>query len=357
MYDLPPDQWKEISLGRRFTARVSQAIPARPRLRFFGLPSGVVSVAEAGDAVEAVQANDSEGLYRIPRGWVWTGGAHLDAKNRLVDDLSPGVNRPAAWWFVRRQRFFPPVIESRGPLFSLIGDGAMNLYHWTFDILPRLRWLDPARRSQVCVLARAEQPFHKVCLEAAGFSASSIVVAQPMTLYRPQELLVSKIEKGRTPANFALAREVYLKASESVPKSAAPLRLYISRNRATSRRIVNEEELLRILEPRGFRTVHMETLPLPEQLALFRDAEAILAPTGAALTQIHLCPPDAKLLVIMPERCDDFVYRDMAKVLGLSAEMLIAPPEPRDSPDPVKADLFLDPACLAAIEKFVRGLA
>jgi Glycosyltransferase 61 len=355
MYDLPPEQWKEISPTRRIIARLGQIVPARSRLRFFGLPAEVISAADAGDSVEAVKTNGEEGLYRIPHGWIWRRGAHLDKKMRLIRDLSPGVNRSPAWWFVRRQKFFPTVVNCPGTVFSMLADGADNLFHWNYDVLPKLRWL-PERRENVRVLARLVHPFHKACLEAAGIASSSILAADSMTLYRTDELLAAKIVKGMTPENLAWARQIYLKASESVPKSPKPIRLFISRKNATSRRVINEEDLLRRIEPHGFQSVQMEKLPLAEQLALFRDAEAIIAPTGAALAQIHLCPPDVKLLVLMPDRCDDFAYRDMAATLKLSAEMLFVPLEPGSDPDPVKANLLLDQASFVSVEDFIRRL-
>jgi hypothetical protein len=352
MYGLPPDQWREISLAKRAIARLARCLPGPSRLRFCGLPAGVISAAEAGDAVEALEVRGEEGLYRMPRGWVWSRGAQLDRQARIVTEVSPGVNRPPAWWFVRRQKFFPPVVDCPGTVFSMSGDDADNLYHWTFDVLPRLRLLDPARRGQVRVLARLRHPFHRASLEAAGFSPASIIPAEPMTLYRTDELLAARVVKGVTPDNLACAREIYLKATASVPQAGAPVRLYVSRARATSRRILNEEELLRIIEPLGFKPAFLEKLPLAEQLALFRDAEAIISPTGAALAHLHLCRPGTRLLILMPRGCADFLYRDMARTIGLTPQLLDAPLAPGSDPDPVKADVVLDQACLAAVRSF-----
>jgi len=350
MYDLPPDQWKEISLRKRAIAQFSRCLPGCSRLRFCGLPAGVISVADAGGAVEELATRGEEGLYRVPRGWIWSRGAQLDEQARIVSEISPGVNRPLAWWFVRRQKFFPRIVNCPGIVFSMSGDDAENLYHWTFDVMPRLRMLDPARRGEVRVLARLRHPFHRASLEAAGFPPASIIPAEPMTFYRVEELLAAKVVKGVTPDNLACAREIYFKAASSVPVAKTRGRLYISRARATSRRILNEPDLLRIIEPRGFKSVFMETLPLAEQLALFRDAEAIIAPTGAALAHLHLCHPDTRLLILMPQGCTDFLYRDMARTVGLNAQLLDVPLALGSDPDPVKADLILDEACLAAVK-------
>jgi hypothetical protein len=353
MYGLPPDQWREISFTKRLVAQLSRCLPGTSRLRFCGLPSGVVSAADAGKAVEAVEIRGEEGLYRVPRGWIWSRGAQLDEQARIVSEISPGVNRPPAWWFVRRQKFFPRIVHCPGTVFSMSGDDADNLYHWTFDVMPRLRLLDPARRGQVRVLARLRHPFHRASLEAAGFSPASIIPAESMTLYRTDEVLAAGVIKGVNPANLACAREIYLKVTESVPEAQTPVRLYISRVRASSRKILNEPNLLRVIEPLGFKPALLETLPLADQLALFRDAEAIISPTGAALAHLHLCRPGTRLLILMPQGCADFLYRDMARTIGLNPQLLDVPLAPGSDPDPVKADMVLDEACLGAVKSFL----
>ncbi len=61
-------------------------------------------------------------------------------------------------------------------------------------------------------------------------------------------------------------------------------RLYVVRRGA--RRVTNEEELLRTLNRHGFRPVQLEHLSFLEQVELFYDAEAVVAPHGAGLTNL-----------------------------------------------------------------------
>jgi hypothetical protein len=353
MYDLPPEQWQEIGFRKRAVANLARCLPGSVRLRICGLPSGVISVAEAGKAIEELASTGDEGLYRVPHGWIWSRGAQLDRHGRIIGEISPGVNRSPAWWFVKRQTFFPTVLDCPGTVFSMSGDDADNLYHWTFDVLPRLRMLDPARRAQVRVLARLRHPFHRASLEAAGFLPEAIIPAKPMTFYRTGELLAAKVIKGVTPDNLDNARAIYLKAAAAIPEAKTRGRIYISRAGATSRRILNEPDLLQMLEPHGYRPVAMEKLSLAEQLALFRDAESIISPTGAALAHLHLCHPDTRLLILMPVGCLDFLYRDMARTVGLNPQLLDVPLAPDSDPDPVKADLVLDAPSFAAVERYL----
>jgi len=323
MYGLPRDQWKEIGLAKRSIAQISRCLPSHSRLKWCGLPSGVISAADAGNAVEALETHGEEGLYRVPCGWVWPRGAHLDEQARIVNEISPGVNRPPAWWFVRRQKFFPQIIDCPGTVFSMIGDGTKNIYHWTFDLLPRLRMLNPARRGQVRLLVRLQNPFQRASLEAAGFPPASIIPAEPTALYRTENLLAASIVSGITPDNLACARAIYLKLTDRIPEARTALRLYISRAKATSRKIVNEADLEEGLRRRGFLLVFFEELSLAEQVALVSQAEIIVSPHGAAWTLAVVARPGTPVIEIFPAGLETEsppsynLYRNLSREAGL----------------------------------------
>src|SRR6185369_9154645 len=64
-------------------------------------------------------------------------------------------------------------------------------------------------------------------------------------------------------------------------------RIYISRRAArVGRRILNEGEVLDLLANFGVRSYALETLSLEEQIDLFFDADLVVAPHGAGLTNL-----------------------------------------------------------------------
>jgi capsular polysaccharide biosynthesis protein len=90
-------------------------------------------------------------------------------------------------------------------------------------------------------------------------------------------------------------------------------RLYIVRR--GHRRVTNEEDLLRTLGRHGFRPVQLETLPFPEQVELFYDAEAIVAAHGAGLTNL-LFANKALVVELSPTRFVFPHYVLMSNSLG-----------------------------------------
>jgi capsular polysaccharide biosynthesis protein len=90
-------------------------------------------------------------------------------------------------------------------------------------------------------------------------------------------------------------------------------RLYIVRR--GHRRVTNEEDLLRTLGRHGFRPVQLETLPFPEQVELFYDAEAVVAAHGAGLTNL-LFANKALVVELSPTRLVFPHYVLMSNSLG-----------------------------------------
>ena len=74
--------------------------------------------------------------------------------------------------------------------------------------------------------------------------------------------------------------------SYDIVRTNTKQRIYISRSKARFRRVLNEPELYPILERYGFKTVWPEDLDYKQQVQMFYDAEVIISPHGAGLTNL-----------------------------------------------------------------------
>ncbi len=72
--------------------------------------------------------------------------------------------------------------------------------------------------------------------------------------------------------------------------SAADRRILISRSNASSRRMINEEEVSQRLSERGFELFYLEELSPRDQVELFYDAEAVVSMHGAGLANLVYSP-------------------------------------------------------------------
>ncbi|MDB6176256.1 glycosyltransferase 61 family protein [Paracoccus sp. Z330] len=75
-------------------------------------------------------------------------------------------------------------------------------------------------------------------------------------------------------------------------KSHLPKRFVISRRKAKRRKLIGEEKLLELLEPLGFEPFVAEDYSPMEQIAAFSQAEMIVSPHGAGMTNIMFASPN-----------------------------------------------------------------
>ncbi len=83
---------------------------------------------------------------------------------------------------------------------------------------------------------------------------------------------------------------------QSVPMK----RIYVTRGNVKRRKVINEEQVVQSLEKYGFTTVSMDGKSLREQIQIFASAEAIVAPHGAALTNLLFIQPGTKVIELFP---------------------------------------------------------
>jgi capsular polysaccharide biosynthesis protein len=83
-----------------------------------------------------------------------------------------------------------------------------------------------------------------------------------------------------------------------VGTSHAQDRLFVSRSDAAHRFLVNEEELFSALSVLGFQRIVPGRMTVREQIEAFSRAKVIVAPHGAALTNIIFSPPGLHLIEI-----------------------------------------------------------
>ena len=80
----------------------------------------------------------------------------------------------------------------------------------------------------------------------------------------------------------AFLNEVFL---PEPPEGDIGRRLYVRRG-AAKRAVLNEDDVLAMLEPRGFEAVVMDDRSVSEQAGIFASASVIVAPHGAALANL-----------------------------------------------------------------------
>jgi capsular polysaccharide biosynthesis protein len=113
--------------------------------------------------------------------------------------------------------------------------------------------------------------------------------------------------------------------STNVPPMArpSPRRLYIDRSYSQLRPLVNEADLKNALAPLGFIAVRPEMLSVADQVRLFRGADVIVAPHGAALTNLGFCRPGTQIIELLMDAYCNWCFRNLAGLMQLRYDCVL----------------------------------
>jgi hypothetical protein len=215
------------------------------------------------------------------------------------------------WWLgylqnspTYRRRFQLRRRDLKGDFFSLISLWSSEYYHWFHDVLPRLYVALPLLPQNIKFLINDHPKEYQIkSLEAFGITHDRLVT-QASRIYSKCERLWFASPLGHSGFTSGkilqqVAEKIRLFFYASLPETESK-RLYISRQYASTRRVVNENKLAPILKNFGIQLICAENQTFLQQVANFSAADFIVGPHGAGLTNTMFCPSGSHILEIVP---------------------------------------------------------
>lgn len=202
-----------------------------------------------------------------------------------------------------------------------------NYFHWMIDILPKLYQFRDAGVQPDYFFTHTSQPYHRDFLMLLGIENDRIIPAEPHAHIQSDELFIATKLFGPMRSQSA---DFLFESMDRQPWSQVNatdrLRILVSREHCQWRKVTNETELLKQLEPLGFQLVVLERLPLREQIQLFQQADFVVGPHGAGLANVVFSPSSANLLEFgTPFRPNPCMYH-VACARGLQYRFYYAKP-------------------------------
>lgn len=289
-------------------------------------------------------------LLKIPNGRVTGQGFVITPQNELLGDVSKVIFRAdyAKEYNDHPQlnAKLPPVevIEGRVATISVPYAGT-NYYHWMLDLLPRLDLIERGGVSldsiDYFVINGYASRFQRDTLTHLGIGKDRILESQWHPHIQAEELIVPSLpgDTGQFPTWLCKwVQEMFLPKELKKPTR----RLYLNRNKVSYRKVLNEAALEDFLAERGFESITLENLSVMEQAQLLSEAEAVVAPHGAGLTNIVFCQPETKIIELLHHSAVNEMYWVISNSIGLDYSYILTEGEhPEDFVDPYEnfADL------------------
>lgn len=278
-----------------------------------------------------------------------TPGGTLDYETSTYFGVDGWAEHPV---FLRGR--LPEAEHVDGTLLSLATRGsAGNYYHFLMDVLPRwgvFRECLPEVRPDVLWVNNGSR-YMRELLGLLGLDGYPAISPGRDTAVRADRLLAPGIPNPHLMAPTWTT--TWLKANLPAKQTTdRPRRLYLTRGDGkNTRRLVNEAEILRLLEPHGFVVIDPGTLTVQEQIDHFTAAEAIVAPHGAALANLAFCSPGVRVLELFAPRYVNPCYWTIAdNIPDVRYRYLVCGADTRREGAPmhgVLSDITADPTAFA----------
>jgi capsular polysaccharide biosynthesis protein/tetratricopeptide (TPR) repeat protein len=296
-------------------------------------------------------------VAHIPAGRVWIAPqqsewqicnaiAVITPDNYLLADLSrayPGQLPGCENYDPRKHRIFqiktlPKLEQINGTVAILSGLSGHVYFHWLVDILPRWELLRLSgidlTKIDWFVVNSLRQPFQRETLKYLGIPERKIIESDRYPHIQAQQLIVPSFPGflgwlppwalqflGSQFLGFFGNRLEFLGASSNTYNY--PERIYISREKAQYRRVINECEVWETLEKFGFVKIFLESYSVQEQIRLFAQAKIIVAAHGSGLTNIIFCQPNTQILELVSPNYIKHYFWVISQQLGLKHYYLV----------------------------------
>jgi hypothetical protein len=199
------------------------------------------------------------------------------------------------------------------PIVNLTASTSAMYFHWMIDVLPRYFVASESGLAEDrLIYASSGRPYQDETLRALEVQGR-VIDADETPLEYSDDIAAPchQLACGYLPPQWVLGflnNELFTKLVQK--KSKFGRRIYVSRNDAARRHLLNEKAVLAALAPLEFEKVTPGQLSVEDQLAAFAGADIIVGAHGSGLANVAFCKPGTVLIELFSNTYfDDGPYR------------------------------------------------
>lgn len=190
---------------------------------------------------------------------------------------------------------------------------AGGFFHFYLEVIPKL--LDYVKKDFNINFIIEEMSFYKEIL-----NFYDIKYIENLTDTSKKNNLI-KMNKFYPSAEDII--KLYQVNSKFSLEGGTPRFIYITRRNERARRVHNEKDLIKFLNTLKFEVVDPGNLSFIEQIRIFRNAEVIIAPHGAALSNIIWCRENTRIIELNGENDVRWHFAKVASVLKFKHTLIL----------------------------------
>lgn len=200
--------------------------------------------------------------------------------------------------------------------------GFYQYWHWVSEVLCRLALVEQQGISYDWLYIPYYNTFMKQTLDLWGIDTSKIIEpsGQNDAIYADELIvpsLVSNLHYGFAPYACYPSYHLFEYVSQKLLQAALlrPVtrefskRVFVSRQDAPGRHVINEDAIFELFEKQGFVRYELNYMPIVDQIRLFHQAEMIAGPAGTGVTANCLyCKPGTKVIELFQALGDSTMW-------------------------------------------------
>jgi capsular polysaccharide biosynthesis protein len=208
-------------------------------------------------------------------------------------------------------------LKVKNDFTTITNEWSNNYFHWFTEAVPRLIYLlDLPKKPTVLLPINYKSAYQFRTLELLGF---------PFQTFNSQLIIAKKIFLPFRLAPYsAHYNTTIMKSLSGKLKGSVNLnynkgnRIYISRNNAQNRKVINEKEVIETLKKFEFQILEFKEFTLDEQISMMHHTKILVSIHGAALTNMIFCEPGSKILELsLKNQVMDKCYFNLANCMNL----------------------------------------
>ncbi|WP_457125946.1 glycosyltransferase family 61 protein [Mucilaginibacter sp. HD30] len=235
--------------------------------------------------------------------------------------------------YVKRVMFKRKRSLGEGRYLLAFDEWSNSHYHWFCDVIPRLFSMRELVKDYILLLPDSKY-IREIGLATLAFfdlNPAGIEFIQEGELVRAKQLSIITHTCLTGYTNDKVMREMqgFILAKQKI--ATVQHKIYVSRDKARYRKVLNEEAVLEVVKTHGYEIAHFEDLSWVEQISTMASAKSMVSMHGAGLTNALFMNRGSAVLEFRRDRIyHNQCYWHLCAAMNLDYYYLFGQPDNED---------------------------